>query len=161
MENRIVGYLVMGFAVLMASVIYMFNRAMSEIVSTACGHGPACPMWGTIQFQTTVSLGLLFFVVLVSLYLIVYGDKSNPIKQLLESKPAAGPGKEPAKPLSEDESEIFELITKAHGTIFQSELVEMSGFTKVKVTRLLDKLEGQGLVERKRRGMTNVVILKR
>ena len=32
--------------------------------------------------------------------------------------------------------------------------------TKVKVTRILDKLEGRGLVERKRRGMTNVVMLK-
>ena len=31
---------------------------------------------------------------------------------------------------------------------------------KVKITRILDKLEGMGILERKRRGMTNVVILK-
>jgi len=44
--------------------------------------------------------------------------------------------------------------------MFQSELVDENGYTKVKVTRILDKLEGRGLIERRRRGMTNVVILK-
>ena len=48
---------------------------------------------------------------------------------------------------------------KSNGTIFQSDLVEKSDFSKVKVSRILDKLEGRQLIERKRRGMTNVVVL--
>jgi uncharacterized membrane protein len=44
--------------------------------------------------------------------------------------------------------------------MFQSDLVEGTGMQKVKITRLLDRLEGLKLIERKRRGMTNVVILK-
>ena len=60
-----------------------------------------------------------------------------------------------------DAKAALELIIKSDGTIFQSELAEKSGLGKVKVTRVLDKLEGKGIVERKRRGMTNVVILKR
>jgi len=32
---------------------------------------------------------------------------------------------------------------------------------KVKVSRILDKLEGKGLVETKTRGMTNVILLKK
>jgi len=39
--------------------------------------------------------------------------------------------------------------------------VEETGFTKVKITRILDSLEGNGLIERKRRGMTNIIILRR
>jgi uncharacterized membrane protein len=62
--------------------------------------------------------------------------------------------------LSKDEKLVFEKILEAEGTIFQSDLVEQSKLAKVKVTRLLDKLEGKGLIERKRRGMTNIVILK-
>ena len=31
---------------------------------------------------------------------------------------------------------------------------------KVKITRLLDKLEAKDLIERKRRGMNNIVVLK-
>jgi len=62
--------------------------------------------------------------------------------------------------LSIDEKTVFEKLIDAQGSIFQTELVEKSGFNKVKVTRLLDKLEGRNLIERKRRGMSNIVILK-
>jgi len=64
------------------------------------------------------------------------------------------------KTLEGEEKRIYELIGSSGGFIFQNELVEKSGMNKVKVTRLLDKLEAKRLVERKRRGMTNVVILK-
>jgi hypothetical protein len=60
---------------------------------------------------------------------------------------------------NDDENTVLAKIKEAEGTIFQSDLVEKTGFTKVKVTRLLDKLEGKGIIERKRRGMTNVVLL--
>lgn len=64
------------------------------------------------------------------------------------------------KLLNEEEKKVVSLLKEAEGTMFQSDIVEKSGFTKVKVTRILDVLEGKRLVERKRRGMTNVVILK-
>ena len=51
-------------------------------------------------------------------------------------------------------------ILENKGSIYQSELVNKTGFNKVKVTRILDSLESQNLIERKRRGMTNIVILK-
>ena len=63
------------------------------------------------------------------------------------------------KDFNDDEKKIFNEIVKEN-SIFQSELVDRTGLNKVKVTRSLDKLEGKGLIERKRRGMTNVVILK-
>ena len=44
--------------------------------------------------------------------------------------------------------------------MFQSDIAEKTGFDKVKVTRVLDRLEGKQLIERKRRGMTNIVILR-
>ncbi len=61
--------------------------------------------------------------------------------------------------LDMDEKKIYSLISES-GAIFQSELVEKTGMSKVKITRLLDRLESKGIVERKRRGMTNVVVLK-
>jgi ribosomal protein S8E len=44
------------------------------------------------------------------------------------------------------------VITK--GAIVETEL------GKVRITRILDSLEAQGLIERRRRGMTNIIILK-
>jgi uncharacterized membrane protein len=63
------------------------------------------------------------------------------------------------KKLSSDEKFVFQKLLLREGTIYQSELVE-GDYTKVRVTRVLDRLEGKGLIERRRRGMTNIVILK-
>ncbi len=49
---------------------------------------------------------------------------------------------------------------KSDGIITQSELVEKTGLSKASVSRALDLLESKGLVERRRRGMGNVVLLK-
>ncbi len=68
--------------------------------------------------------------------------------------------KKVVKNLEGDEKKIYELIGNSDGLIFQNELVERSGMNKVKVTRLLDKLETKGLVERRRRGMSNVIVTK-
>ncbi len=62
--------------------------------------------------------------------------------------------------MDSEEKSVLEKIIEAQGMIFQSELVDKTDLTKVKVTRILDKLEGKGVIERKRRGMTNVAILK-
>jgi uncharacterized membrane protein len=59
-----------------------------------------------------------------------------------------------------DEKRIVEIIIDEGGTMFQSELVEKSGYSKSKVSLVLDKLEAKRILERKRRGMTNAVVLK-
>ncbi|MBI4018271.1 MAG: MarR family transcriptional regulator [Candidatus Aenigmarchaeota archaeon] len=61
--------------------------------------------------------------------------------------------------LDTDEKKIYDMVAESGG-IFQSEVVEKSGMSKVKITRLLDRLESKGVVERKRRGMTNIVVVK-
>ena len=52
------------------------------------------------------------------------------------------------------------ILKENKGTVFQPKIVNDSGFSKIKVSRLLDKLEERQFIERKRRGMTNVVVLK-
>ena len=44
--------------------------------------------------------------------------------------------------------------------MFQPDLMEKLEIGKVKTTRLLDKLEAKQLIERKRRGMNNLVVLR-
>jgi hypothetical protein len=60
----------------------------------------------------------------------------------------------------EDERKIVQMIADEGGTIFQSQLVERSGFSKSKVSIVLDRLEARGLLERRRHGMSNAVVLK-
>ena len=65
-----------------------------------------------------------------------------------------------AKTLKEDEQKIYKAIIEAGGIIEQSKLPEKTGLSKSSVSRALDLLESKGLVERKRRGMGNIVLLK-
>jgi hypothetical protein len=62
--------------------------------------------------------------------------------------------------LGEEEKKVFYLVKEEENGAYQSRIVDALGLSKVKVTRILDKLEQKGLVERKRRGMTNIIVLK-
>jgi uncharacterized membrane protein len=64
------------------------------------------------------------------------------------------------KTLKDDERKIYKVMLDSDGLINQSELAEKTGLSKSKVSRSLDLLESKGLVERKRRGMGNIVLLK-
>ena len=64
------------------------------------------------------------------------------------------------KTLDGDEKIIYEIIFSEEGIMYQSDLVGKTGFPKAKVTRCLDALENKKLVERKRKGMGNLVLLK-
>ncbi|WP_456487117.1 helix-turn-helix transcriptional regulator [Candidatus Alkanophaga liquidiphilum] len=68
--------------------------------------------------------------------------------------------KEIAKTLKENERKIYQAIIEAGGIIEQSELPEKTGISKASVSRALDLLESKGLVERRKRGMGNVILLK-
>jgi hypothetical protein len=170
MKNRQVGYLVIGISLLMGFLIWLFNNALTKIVNENCSHGAECAMWGSIRFQTNVGLGILVFVLLVGLYLVFFAKDEPAIREIHKVKVI----KEQFKPkkitkenyekilgtLEHDERVILEQIIASNGSVFQSQLVEETKFTKVKITRILDRLEGKGVIERKRRGMTNIVLLK-
>ena len=63
------------------------------------------------------------------------------------------------KTLTGGEKEMYQIIYNAKGEILQKDIV-IHNFSRAKVTRLLDNLEKRGLIERKRYGMTNKVVLK-
>jgi len=60
--------------------------------------------------------------------------------------------------LDEEEQAVFNLVQDSQGSVFQSDLVRKTEFSKVKITRILDRLETKGLIERRRRGMTNLIV---
>jgi len=63
--------------------------------------------------------------------------------------------------LNSEEKKVFFFIKENKDKrIYQSNVVEHFNFPKSKVSRILDKLEQTGIIERKRRGMTNIILLK-
>lgn len=62
--------------------------------------------------------------------------------------------------LDEEEQKVYEILKSSGGSSFQGDLLKGTEFSKVKVTRILDRMEMKDILERKRRGMTNIVVLK-
>ncbi len=62
--------------------------------------------------------------------------------------------------LKESEKVVYDVIMDAGGVLPQSEIVQRTRFSKSQISRILDVLESKGLVERRRKGLTNIVILK-
>ena len=62
--------------------------------------------------------------------------------------------------LKEDQQLIYQSILDADGLIPQSDIVEKTGLSKSNVSRSLDILESMGLIEKRRRGMGNIILLK-
>ena len=160
MENRKVGYLLLGISLLIILIIFMFKSALTSFVDSSCtlAHGGNyCPMYYTISQQTYLALGIVGLLILVSIILIFSNPQEKIIIKTIEKKKSKK--KIDTKDLSKEEISVLNLV-KENKTIFQAEIIEKTGFSKAKVTRIIDRLEGKEIVERKRRGMTNIVILK-
>ena len=159
MKNKHVGYLILSVTALFFFVVMSFNYALQKIVDTTCTHGTACPMHATTFTQEVLSYSLMGLLVLVSLFIIFF-MKDETVVQEMKKDISEEDKKKKLENLDEDERNIMNIILREEGSIFQSSLVTETKLSKVKITRILDRLEGKKLIERKRRGMSNVVLLK-
>ena len=62
--------------------------------------------------------------------------------------------------MDDKEKQAIRLLQEDGKAMFQADLMEKLEIGKVGTTRLLDKLEAKQFIERKRRGMNNIVVLK-
>src|SRR3989344_1570320 len=148
MENKHVGWIMLGISILIVFMVFLFNNTLMDSVRNSCfiqhGDVKSCEMYDSVNYQTYLALGIVGVLVTFSLFLIF--SKPNEKKVDLSS-------------FRPEEKQVYNLV-KENGAIFQADLIEKTGFSKARMTRIVDKLEGSSLVERKRRGMTNVVVLK-
>ncbi len=156
MENKQVGWLVIGIAIVMGFIVLIFNRALKNIVGETCTHGVECTMYNTIAVQTWISLGIVGIILVIGL-VIMY---TKPREKIIIRKIKERKKKLDTSKLDRDEKSVINLLLKENKAMFQSTLMEKLKIGKVKTTRLLDKLEAKQLIERKRRGMNNIVVLR-
>lgn len=67
---------------------------------------------------------------------------------------------ETADRLTNNEETVYRMILDADGVLPQSEIVNGTDLSKATVSRTLDSLEVRNLVERKQRGIENIVLLQ-
>src|SRR3989304_1745435 len=161
MKNKNVGWLILGIAAIVVIIIFLFNSALKDIAFSTCSMETAlCPMNKTMSQQTYLSLTIAGILVIIGLFLIFSKEHEKIVLKKIKEKVEVKGKPINYSNLDKEEKIIVKALENAEGTMFQSDLVEKSGFDKVKVTRILDRLEGKQVIERRRRGLTNVVILK-
>ncbi len=156
MENKTVGLIISGIAVVIGIIIFIFNSALKTIVGTTCTHGPSCTMYDTIRTQTWLSLAIAGIILIIGIaFMFIKPKEKLVIKTIKEKKK-----KKDYSSLDKKEKQVVDLLLNEGNAMFQADLMEKLNIGKVGLTRLLDKLEAKQLIERKRRGMNNIVVLK-
>ncbi len=161
MENKNVGYLLLGISVIVLIIVILFNLTISNYIDSTCPlihpDAPECPAHMNLSKQTYLSSSIVGILIIVSLFLIF--SKQNERVIIKKIKQKAHQKQFDLSQLKSEEKLVFNLV-KQNKAIFQADIIEKTGFGKAKVSRIIDRLEGKEFVERKRRGMTNIVVLK-
>jgi uncharacterized membrane protein len=158
MKNRNVGFLILGVSAFIFLIIWILNAGLKDIVSQSCSHGPSCSMYNTISTQTYISLAIAAVVMLIGLFMIFSKEHEKIVIKKVGEKERKK--KLDLSGLDKDEKRVIQMLLEENGAVFQATLMEKMNIGKVKTTRLLDKLEAKQLIERKRRGMNNIIVLK-
>ena len=164
MNLRHLGIFLVALALIFSLLTYLFKlQEDKHLQQAALGKGTCFINGECIYEERSFTLYLIAGAVsavalALGLYLAVAGKRIGGHEGEGQGRPL--PKEVDLSQLSDEELRIHHYLQEHKGSAFQSDLVRELGLTKVKVTRLLDKLEGFGLLERKRRGMTNVVVLR-
>ncbi len=157
LETKNLGLLVIGISILLAFVLIPPSIRIATSDAAKCIHdgGLPCPWTTHLPIEFYFGLGFIITLIIIGSVITLRLRKKEKMDKELTMMI-----NETKRKLQDDERKIYDVITDNEGVIFQSDLVEKIGFPKVKVSRILDKLEGKGLIERRRRGLNNVIVAK-
>lgn len=161
-----IGYLLIGFSVILFVVLSFIKIQVDKQSAFLCEKFHEnkldmneCPVhknnsfWANISWTILSAFGIDFLIFGVGVYIIFF--------QKTYSKELKKEFKEiDLSMLSDEEKKIYEIVKGKDGFAYQGDLMKETEFSKVKITRILDKLESKDILERRRRGMANIIVLK-
>ena len=159
MENKKVGWLIIAIGIAILAIVLIFNFSLKSITDSTCTHGSECTMYDTMNIQLGLSLAILAIVFAIGLYIMFSKPEERTIEKTIIKKVKEKKKTIDTSKLDAKEKATIKLL-QDHGATFQADLKEKLEIGKVGMTRLLDKLEAKQFIERKRRGMNNIVVLK-
>lgn len=165
-NEKVIGYSLIAFSIILFIILLFIKIQADEQSSLLCEKFHEenldmnkCPVhqansfWSNLSWMITAAFVIDFLIFAAGVYIaFFYKSFSKEFKSEFKEVDLSK--------LDEDEKKIYDIIKGKNGSAYQSDLIKDTGFSKVKVTRILDKLELSEVLERKRRGMTNIIILK-
>jgi uncharacterized membrane protein len=155
------GWTLIAAGVFMASIFVVALKLMNPTEIHIYLEGQETVLSQVLRDYTVYDLAMVIVAAFLSglsaMYLLLHdgtGSVEPPYKQKIARYEAILPT------LKDDEQKVFRAVLESDGMVPQSELSEMTGVSKSNVSRALDLLESRGYVERRRRGMGNIIFLK-
>jgi uncharacterized membrane protein len=159
-KQQKLGYGLVGLSILLLVVLSFVKAGVdreSTFLCEAVAENPSlsmedCPAHkSNTSWFIVVAFGLAFIVLGAGVYMLFTSKETEAKKEFREIDEAR---------LDEEEKRVYAMIKSNKGSVYQTDLIKETGYSKVKITRILDKMESKDIVERKRRGMTNIIVLK-
>lgn len=164
-SKKTLGYSLIVLSVLLSIIIIFFKvnfDSQAVFLCKAIENDPVltmedCPAHtSSIPWLIILSFAISSLIFVAGLYLAIFDrkrDLGNKVKKtFMEFNPSS---------LNQEEKIVYDFIKEKGGSVYQSDIVKSLEMSKVKTTRILDTLEHDyNILERKRRGMTNIIFLK-
>ncbi len=160
-KNRQIGYGLIALAIILLATLSMVKSDVDTQEAYLCevvSKDPSfsmedCPAHNdNTSWLIIAAFGVSFVVLGTGVYLSFIPEKQpeqkTEPKEVDESR------------FDDEEKRVYALLKGGRGSVYQTDIIKDTGYSKVKVTRVLDRLESKGIVERRRRGMTNVIFIK-
>lgn len=147
-RGRVLALIVAAGAVALVVLLLLLPFTMGHAFE-----GAQLLLWGSILLIVTLIAGISLVYVYVSKYVGSARAQTSDVPSQ-EADPRLDLTLEL---LPEDERAVYQRLLTEGGQVLQKDLRQMVSFSGPKVSRVLDRLEGKGLVIRERQGMTNRV----
>ena len=167
-KNKTMIGVVAALLILFVVAIFFYNRTLNDLAAGSCTEDASiCPHAKIVETQNLVIAALIIVIAIMAGWLMYSAYFAKPAEAAPDGAESPAQKAAPARKrkiaaaeLDSDEGKVVAFINEGNGSVYQSDIMKKTGFSKVKVSRVLDKLEQKGLLERKRRGMTNLVVAK-
>ncbi len=156
-NNASLGIILIIFSVLLIAIVSSLKVDMDEQGAYLCElvdldptlNMEECPAHknNSSSWLVMIAFSIALLILAVGIYLSFF-HKKNKNNKINISK------------LDDEEKKIIKIVEENGGSAYQSDIVKELELSKVQVTRVLDKLENKNILERKRRGMANLIVLK-
>ncbi|MBI4739202.1 hypothetical protein HY772_06635 [Candidatus Woesearchaeota archaeon] len=160
---RTLGSVLVGFSIILLFILGFVKSDIDEQGKVLCEkfHENNLPMSecpahnSNVSWMVMSAFAIGFVMLVFGVYMIFMAEPFGPTSNLKREFKEVDTAQ-----LDEEERRIYEILKSKGGSSFQGDLLKETEFSKVKVTRILDRMEMKDVLERKRRGMTNIIILK-
>ena len=120
MENKKVGLIIMGIAILMAVIVVIFNFTLKQITSQSCSMWTSCSMYTSITIQTWISLSITAIILIIGIVMFFSKPKEKIVIKIKKEKKK----KLDLSKLDKNEQELIEILHKENEAIFHNTLME-------------------------------------